>query len=121
MKTIETNPKSAALVGSLLLLPFAILNVIVAKRVEPFFSLIRPGIHTSPFEYVLLLVVLLLLPIGAFIALRPLLRKGTDGKRRFYFVNGATAVILLIVFAVLSTALGSEIYRCDILKLPNCD
>lgn len=120
MKLIITNPKSASFIGFLFTLPFAGLNVIVAKRVEPLFSLIRPGLHTSPFEYVLLFIVLLLLPIGAFIALGPMLRV-VDGKRRFYPVNGVTAAVLLIVFAVLSIGLGSDIYRCDILQIPNCD
>jgi hypothetical protein len=121
MKTIYPNPNSAALTGFLFILPFAVLNVIVAKRVEPFFSMIRPGLHTSPFEYVLLAIVLLLIPIGAFSALRPSLRKAADGRRRFYLVNGATAALLLTAFAVLSIALGSDIYNCDILGIPNCD
>jgi len=121
VKAPGTGPKSAALIGFLLILPFAVLNVIVAKRVEPFFSLIRPGIHTSPLEYVLLFIALLLLPAGAFIALRPVLRKGSDGRLRFYPVNAATAAVLLTVFAVISIALGAEIYRCDILQIPYCD
>ena len=50
MKNITTNPRSAALVGLLFLAPFVLLNVIVGNRIEPFFSLIRPGLHTSPFE-----------------------------------------------------------------------
>lgn len=120
MKTSDT-PKSAALKGFLFVLPFAVLNAVVAKRVEPFFSLIRPGVHTSPLEYVLLLIVLLLLPVGAFIALRPLLQRGSDGKRRFYLVNGATAALLLGGFAAISIGLGSDIYRCDVLQIPNCD
>ncbi len=121
MRTTTSDPKLAALLGFLLILPFLALNAIVGNRVEPFFSLIRPGIHTSPREYVLLLIVLLLLPVGAFIALRPMLRKGADGKRRFHLVNGVIAALLLIVFAVLSIGLGTEIYRCDILQIPNCD
>ena len=121
MKHIATNPKSAALVGFLLILPFLFLNMVVARRMEPLFSLIRPGLHTSPHEYVLLAFVLLLIPVGAFIAIRPMLQRGSDGKRKFYLANGILAAILLLVFVLLSVGLGSEIYRCDVLQIPNCD
>ena len=79
MKTFGSAPKSAAVAGPLFVLPFFVLNAIVAERVEPFLLLIRPGVYTNPFENVLLLVVLLLLPAGAYIAVRLLLRKGADG------------------------------------------
>ena len=121
MKDIATNPKSAALLGFLLILPFLTLNMVVANRIEPLFSLIRPGIHTSAFEYVLLAIVLFLIPVGAFIAIRPMLEKGSDGKRKFYLANGVLAAILLLVFVLLSVGLGSDIYRCDVLQIPNCD
>jgi hypothetical protein len=121
IKTITTNSRAAALVGLLFIVPFALLNTIVANRIEPFFSLIRPGIHTSPLEYILLPIVLLLLPVGAFIAIRPMLRKGADVKRKLYLVNCTLATLLVIVFVLLSVGLGSDIYRCDILQIPNCD
>lgn len=54
MTSTTTKPTRAALSGVLLVLPFVSMNTIVANRLEPFFSLIRPGIHTSLFEYVLL-------------------------------------------------------------------
>ncbi len=66
------------------------MNAIVANRIEPYFSLIRPGPHTSPREYVLLFVVVCLIPVGAFVAARPLLRKEADGTRRFYAMNAAS-------------------------------
>ena len=121
MKNIITNPKSAALVGLLFIAPFVLLNAIVGSRIEPFFSLIRPGIHTGPFEYILLFFVLFLIPVGSFIAIRPMFQKGAEGKRKFYLVNAILAALLLIVFVMLSVGLGSEIYRCDVLQIPNCD
>jgi hypothetical protein len=121
MATAATNPGSAAIRGALLLLPFLAANAIVANRIEPFFSLIRPGIHTSPQEYVLLVTVVLLIAGGAFVAGRPLCQKGLDGKRHFYVANAVLATLLGAIFIVLSVALGSEIYRCDILGIPNCD
>jgi hypothetical protein len=121
MKNTITNPKSAALFGLFSIAPFVLLNAIVGNRIEPFFSLIRPNIHTSPFEYILLFIVLFLIPVGSFIAIRPILQKGADGKRKFYLVNVILAVLLLVVFVLLSVGLGSDIYRCDVLQIPNCD
>lgn len=115
------NPYSAACRGFLFSLPFIILNTIIANRIEPFFTFIRPGEHTSVFEYVLLLTVLLFLPIGAFVAIRPMLYKGPGGKRHFYLLNSIIAALLLFAFISLSVAFGSDIYRCDVAQLPNCD
>jgi hypothetical protein len=113
-------PSKAALVGALCTLPFLAANLIVVNRIEPFFSLIRPGLHTSAREYVLLAVVLLLLPVGAFIAARPIFGR-PDGPRRFHAVNALLSLGLVLVFLTLAAALGSEIYRCDVLGVPNCD
>ncbi len=121
MKNITTNPRSAALVGLLFLAPFVLLNAIVGNRIEPFFSLIRPGLHTSPFEYILLVIVLLLIPVGSFIAIRPLFQRRAEGKRIFYLVNIILAALLLIAFIMISVGLGSDIYRCDVLQILNCD
>jgi hypothetical protein len=63
MRTLTTHPRSAAVTGIHFILPFFILNAIVGNRIEPLFSLIRPGVHTSPREYVLLAIVLLLFPV----------------------------------------------------------
>ena len=121
MKNIISNPKSAALVGFLFALPFLTLNTIVGNRIEPFFSLIRPDTHTGPFEYVLLALVLLLIPIGGFIAARPMLQKGVDGERKYYLLNIILAAILITGGITLFVGLGSDIYRCDVLHIPNCD
>ncbi len=119
--TTTTRPAFAAVTGGLLLLPFLVANAIVGNRIEPFFSLIRPGLHTSPREYVLLFIVLLLILVGAVVAARPMLQRGDDGRRRFYPVNAALAALLALVFVVLAVALGTDIYRCDVLGIPNCD
>ncbi len=121
MKYISTNPKSAAVVGFLFALPFLILNTIVGSRIEPFYSLMRPDTHTGPLEYVLLAVVLLLIPVGGFIVARPMLQKGANGERKFYLLNVILAAILITGGVVLFVGLGSDIYRCDVLHIPNCD
>ena len=115
------SPNTAALLGGLCLLPFVVANAIVANRIEPFFSFIRPGPHTSPFEYVLLAVVLGFIAVGAFIAARPLFERRAAPSPRTYILNGAVGALMLAVFLILSVGLGSEIYRCDVLRIPNCD
>ena len=115
------NPKTAALLGGLCVLPFVAANTIVANRIEPLFSFIRPGPHTSAFEYVLLAGVLGFIAVGAFITVRPLFDQGARPWPRIYMLNGALGALMLVVFVILSIALGSEIYRCDVLGIPNCD
>jgi hypothetical protein len=106
--TANASPTRAALSGLLFALPFVTMNAIVANRIEPYFSLVRPGPHTSPREYVFLFVVLFLIPVGAFVAARPPLRK-------------SSLPFSASPFLVLSGALGTEIYQCDIVGIPNCD
>jgi hypothetical protein len=115
------NPRSAAFVGFIFALPFVFLNAVVANRIEPLFSFIRPGVHTSPLEYVLLCVVLMLFPLGAYVAIRPMTRKSVDGKRHFFILNGVVAAFLLVVFVLITVGLGLDVYRCDILGIPNAD
>lgn len=113
-RLFTTNPPIAALAGSALLVPLFVLNFTVANRVEPFFSAIRP----SPLEPVLLGVSLLLLPVGALVALRPVWR--TAGRPR-HVANWLIAVVLLGLFAAISVGIGEEVYRCEVLQIPNCD
>lgn len=41
--------------------------------------------------------------------------------QRIYVLNGILAGVLLGAFLILSFALGGEIYRCEVLAIPNCD
>jgi hypothetical protein len=115
------RPTIAALVGGLCVLPFLAANAVVANRIEPFFSWIRPGPHTSGFEYVLLAVVLGFIGLGAFIAGRPLFDRLAPRRPPILVLNGGLSAILLVVFLTLSVTLGGEIYRCDVIGIPNCD
>lgn len=121
IQRIKDRPAVAVLAGLSLLVPFLAANAIVANRLEPFFSMIRPGPHTSQREYVLLAIVLLLIPAGAVGAMLPSFGRDSTGRRRFYIANCAAAALLLVIFAVITTALGSEIYYCEFLQVPNCD
>ena len=114
------DPHSAALVGFLFSLPFVITNFIVSSHIEPLYSFLGsfPSVRKSPF---LPLALLLLFPIGAFISIRPMLYKGANGKRKIYILNTILAVILIGFFLLFFLALGEEMYRCNVLKVPNCD
>lgn len=113
------SSKTAAFIGLLFVLPFIIVNFIVSLRIEPFYSFLGafPAIRNSTMFPLLLL---LLFPVGAFISLRPTL-KSSNGKRKFYILNIVLALIMLIVFLVLFSALAGDAFRCDVLKIPNCD
>ncbi|HNY40447.1 MAG TPA: hypothetical protein PKJ41_08625 [Bryobacteraceae bacterium] len=116
---IAARPRMAAWTGLLFMLPFWVMNLIVVKRMEPVFTWIRPGLHSSPQEYVLLAVVLLLIPMGAMWALIPSLSRGPDGKRKFHATNAAVAMGLVLFFV--AVALGAEIYACEVMHAPYCD
>jgi len=115
------NHKTAALIGGLFMAPFVAANAMMGHRIEPFFSFIRPGLQTSPLEYALLGLVLGCLPAGAFIAARPLLARHAAGRRRFYLLNAVVAALMVVVFVLLAAGLGADIYRCEVLRIPNCD
>ena len=118
---VRTRPGLTALAGLLLAIPFLAANAVVGNRIEPFFSLIRPGVHTSGREYVLLAVTLALIAAGAVIAARPIFRRSPDGRRHFHPLNAVISAALGIFFMALVVGLGSDIYRCDVLQIPNCD
>ena len=120
-ESVRRHPGVAAAAGALTLAPLAGANAVVGGRIEPFFSLIRPGAHTSAAEYALLAVVLLLLPLGAFVAARPLPSPRGGGMRPVHALNVAVAALLVGAFVTLSWGVGSELYRCDVLRVPNCD
>ncbi len=125
MKNIISNPKSAALIGFLLTLPFMLLNTIANNEIEPFFTFFKintaGGFWDHPIGHIAVIVALLLLPFGAVISIRPMFQKGADGKRKFHLMNILLAVIMLALFVLISGALISEIYRCNVLQIPNCD
>jgi hypothetical protein len=125
MRSISSNPKSAALASSVLILPLLILNSIAGNQLEPLYSIFKVntggGFWDHPIGHISLVIALLLLPVGAVIAMRPMLHTGADARRQFYLINGVLALLMLALFFLISGALLEEMYRCNVLQIPNCD
>lgn len=119
-KAKQLKSQSAPFAGFLFTLPFLITNIVVSLRVEPFYSFLDsfPMMRNSPLTPLLLL---LFFPVGAFVAIRPMLKKRTGEKTSMYIANITIASIIMIIFLVLFVAFGEELYRCDVLRIPNCD
>ena len=110
----------AALSGFLCTLPFFIINFIVSLRIQPFYAVLDafPVIRSSPF---LPLLLLLFFPLGALISLYPMLHAEKDDGRKIPILNVIIAALLLAIFFFLFIPLAEDIYKCQILKIPNCD
>lgn len=117
---ISMGPNRHAFTGFLFIFPFLIANFIANRKVEPFYSILH-SITLGTFDYFLPLLFISIIPIGALIALKPVLKKGKGEKRKMYGLNILTALFLVLTFVLLLFVFTEEIYRCDGLKLPNCD
>jgi hypothetical protein len=102
-----------------------ILNTIAGNQIEPFFTIFKVNTGGNfwdhPVGHISLIVALLLLPTGAIISTRPLFQKGANGQRKFHLINVLLAASMLALFVLISVALLSEVYRCNVLLIPNCD
>lgn len=126
MTSPTTNPNRAALIGLLFFAPFFVLNLLVGQdnaAIDTFFRSVfsLPGIRTNPLGHLVFAVCVLLIPIGSVIALRPVFQRRAGGTRRVYVLNLLLGGLTLLFFIVLAGALISEVYRCDVLLIPNCD
>lgn len=110
----------SALTAFLLVLPFILLNFVVGLRLEPVYSLMGNIGLLGPTPWFPTLLVALF-PVAAFIAMRPMLHAGPDGKRKFYFLNALIAALAVGVAVFLWWSLGEDIVKCNVLKIPNCD
>jgi hypothetical protein len=119
------TPRSAALIGFLFALPFVSLNAIAVSKLEPFYTAFTglglDNISRFGAGLIVFSSVFLLLPLGALIAIRPLLQGKTRGARGWAIVEVAVATALMALFVLVSVGLGEEMYRCAILQVPNCD
>lgn len=125
MTNIASRPRTAALAGAFFAMPFMFLNMVVARQQEPFYSWMRywglNNVGGFGAGFYVISAVLLLLPAGAFVAVRPLFRRQEGKKRQWCVLNLAVAAVLVAGFVTLTAVIGEEVYRCDVLKLENCD
>jgi hypothetical protein len=113
-------------ISLLLFLPFFVLNLLVGRDNETIDRLFHSvfsldGLRTNPLGHLIAISSILLIPVGSAIALRSAARKRPDDKRWFNVVNLILGSVTLLFFVVVTSALIMEVYRCDVLLIPNCD
>ena len=126
MNTIATNPKLAALTGLILILPIGILLPTIFLEIESIEIVLKSvltsdGNQPNTFGFAYMLLGMLALPVALSISVWSTLRKTGDGKRHVYAVNLVVAGIAAALMVPTWGALAEEIYRCDVLRIPNCD
>lgn len=115
------QPLTASLSGFLFAAPFLLANASIATRWEPLNSVLR-GAGLNNIDgwgpgFFFLAGLLLLLPLGAYVSLQPVLRLRRISRK--YWHNVAIAVVLIVGFVSISGALGAELYQCQV--TPYCD
>jgi hypothetical protein len=120
------SARLSAFIACLLLLPAGIMLASIVfhiEAVETFMKsfLTEDGETPSVLGRAYMLFALLALPVSLVLAVWPMLRKGANGQRSFYLANALVALIALILLVPIVFGIGEEVYRCDILKIPNCD
>lgn len=108
--------KRSLLIGAMLALPFLFANVLVALQSQLFLTLLRPLGETTNYEHLLVLILIALVGVGGFVCLLPLVK-----ERRLYIVNMIVGVAFISFAFFGGYGLGYDFYKCDILKIPNCD
>lgn len=104
------------ILGIALSLPFLFANLLVAMQAELFLSILRPYGETTNYEQLLVLMLMALVGIGGLVSLWPILK-----DRRLYIINAVVGLALLAFALLAGYGLGYDFYKCDILKIPNCD
>jgi hypothetical protein len=119
------KPNRSALIAFLLTLPIGILLSAILFKISAFETFLKSfltndGSTPNIFGFIYMIGGLLALPAGLVITLLPML-KPKKGKRRFYILNAAVAILIVILMIPTWGELAGEIYRCDVLHIPNCD
>ncbi len=107
--------KCSLFLGIAFALPFLIANALVAIQAEFFLSLLRPQGQSMNYEHFLVLALIALVGVGGVVTLLPILRG------RLYIVNAIVGVAFVAFALFGGYGLGYDFYKCDILKIPNCD
>lgn len=120
------KPIPAALAALVLALPMLGLVPSIAfdfYAVESFVKMLFAGTdgHPTPIGYAFLGMGLLALPLGLIVALRPVLFREGAGFRAVLILNLIVVALIITLMVPTWGELASEIYRCDVLRIPNCD
>lgn len=125
MKTILSNPRSAAIVSLVLSLPLGLTYVILTLNIEPLASILnnlftmdglQGEIQINMLGRIVILGGLVLLPVALALNLQPLLKK--EG-RRLYPINivAGTAILVLVILTwgglILEQIACFQGIRCD--------
>lgn len=126
LETSMTHPNRATLISILLFLPFLMLNYLAGQDNKAIDYLFRNvfslnGFNTNPLGHLVFLAAILLIPLGSVVAMRPLFKSDSLGKRSFHIVNFLVGTLSLLLFVLIAGALVQEVYRCDVLLIANCD
>lgn len=113
MRKILSNPTTSAVVAFVLLQPAMILNRIANTELEPFFTFFKIGTQggfwANPIGYLSVIFAVLLLPVGAAIAISPMLKKAKNETRSFYLINSVLATFILLFFLLVSWVLITDV------------
>lgn len=102
-------------VGIIFALPFFILNALVVSG-APILKIIRPYMETTGHEQILIIALLALVFVGGVVSFYPVVK-----NRRLMILNILVAITFISFSVMAGYGLGKDIYRCDILQIPNCD
>ncbi len=103
-------------IGVALAIPFLCANALVGLQAQLFLKLLRPFGETTNYEHLLVLILIALVGVGGIVSLFPIVN-----ERRFYVVNAIVGLAFLAFALFGGYGLGYDFYKCDILKIPNCD
>ena len=129
MKTILSNPRSAAIASLMLSLPLGLTYVVLMLNIEPLARVLnnlftvdgqQGEIKINRLGHIVIYGGLLLLPVAFALNLQPMLkREEVEGKRRFYPINLIIgALIGLLIVVTWGGLIVEQIYclreiRCD--------
>lgn len=110
------------LVSVFLFLPFLLLAMPSVINIQLFQNYIATeGVPTLFGRILMFIGIFLFLPAGLIFNALPLLKKGSNGKRNLPSVNLVFVVVFLIPIFVIAWGFTAEVYKCEILEIPNCD
>lgn len=126
MKLSALKHVRTLLTGIILALPLFLLNAMAAMDIPAFQELFR-GVFslgmfvTNPVGSIVVTASLLLLPVASIVLVRPIFSKFPGGDAKLCIFNALLGALIFAFFCVFVGAMSMEVYRCDVLKIANCD